>query len=81
MATLKEDGLKEKEKHREIVSLLGPMEEEDFAKLSSLGRKITDYGMDKQAATGGMDTETCVEQGYMQLQTHNYTCTCVYTLD
>ena len=53
LATLKEDGLKEKEKYREIVSLLGQMEEEQFAKLSGLGRKITDYGTDKQAATGG----------------------------
>ena len=56
LATLKEDSLKEKEKHREIIALLGPMEEEQFSKLSGLGRRVTDYGVDKQAMVGG---ESC----------------------
>ena len=43
----------EKEKHREIVSLLGAMDEDQFAKLAGLGRRITDYGTDKQASAGG----------------------------
>lgn len=52
LATLKEEHLKEKEKHREIVSLLGAMDEDQFAKLAGLGRRITDYGTDKQASAG-----------------------------
>ena len=48
LATLKADHLKEKKK--EISSLLGPLEEDQFAMLSGLGRRITDYGADKHAA-------------------------------
>ena len=44
----------EKEKYREIVSLLGAMDEDQFAKLAGLGRRITDYGTDKQASAGGV---------------------------
>ena len=50
LATLKSDHLKEKEKKKEISSLLGPLEEDQFAMLSGLGRRITDYGADKHAA-------------------------------
>ena len=50
LATLKADHLKEKEKKKEISSLLGPLEEDQFAMLSGLGRRITDYGADKHAA-------------------------------
>lgn len=42
----------EKEKHREINALLGAIEDDRFAKLVALGRKITDYGTDKQSSAG-----------------------------
>lgn len=45
--------MKGKEKHKIINSLLGDIEDEQFAQLSTLGRKITDYETDKKAAAGG----------------------------
>ena len=56
MATLKEEQVKGKEKHKIINSLLGDIEDEQFAQLSTLGRKITDYETDKKAAAGGILT-------------------------
>jgi hypothetical protein len=35
------------------VSLLGPLEDEKFALLVGLGKKITDYGADKGTAVEG----------------------------
>lgn len=53
LATLKKDSVKEEQYH-EICGLLGlTMEQEQFTELSDLGRKITDYGMDKQGLGGG----------------------------
>ena len=54
LATLKDEHLKEREKQKEIVSLLGPLKDVDFAQLVGLGKKITDYGADKGAAAEGM---------------------------
>ena len=54
LATLKDEHLKEREKQKEIISLLGPLDDEKFAVLSGLGRKITDYGADKSTAPEGM---------------------------
>ena len=53
LATLKDEHLKEREKQKEIVSLLGPLDDEKFALLVGLGKKITDYGADKSAAAEG----------------------------
>lgn len=53
LATLKSDHMKEKEKKKEISSLLGALDEEQFAMLSNLGRRITDYGADKHGAVEG----------------------------
>ena len=53
LATLKDDHLKEREKQREISSLLGSLEEDKFALLVGLGKRITDYGADKHAAMLG----------------------------
>ena len=50
LATLKADHMKEKEKKKEIGSLLGTLDDEEFAMLAGLGRRITDYGADKSAA-------------------------------
>ena len=54
LATLKDEHLKEREKQKEIVSLLGPLEDEKFALLVGLGKKITDYGADKGTAAEGV---------------------------
>ena len=62
LATLKDEHLKEREKQKEIVSLLGPLEDEKFALLVGLGKKITDYGADKGTAAEGMSPWRC---GYL----------------
>lgn len=56
LATLKDDRLKEKEKQKEVTSLLGALDDNKFTLLVGLGRKITDYGAEKQTASNG----TCV---------------------
>lgn len=48
LATLKEEHLKEREKQREVNSLLGTVGDERYALLVRLIKKITDYGVDKQ---------------------------------
>lgn len=53
LATLKDDRLKEKEKQKEVTSLLGPLDDEKFTLLVGLGRKITDYGAEKHTASNG----------------------------
>ncbi|XP_032222645.2 U5 small nuclear ribonucleoprotein 200 kDa helicase-like isoform X1 [Nematostella vectensis] len=47
LASLKDDKMKDKEKLKEIVSLLGDMPDERFALLVNLGKKITDYTFDR----------------------------------
>ena len=56
LATLKADHLKEKEKKKEISTLLGALDDEQFAMLAGLGRRITDYGADKG---GAVESELC----------------------
>ena len=53
LATLKDEHLREKEKQREVISLLGPLPDDRYALLVGLAKKITDYGSDKQAAAEG----------------------------
>lgn len=50
---LKDEKKKDKDKKKEITSLLGDMPDERFALLVNLGKKITDYAMDKDM--GGDD--------------------------
>lgn len=45
-------GLQEKEKQREISSLLGGISDDQFAMLNGLGRRITDYAADKHGSAG-----------------------------
>ncbi len=45
--------MKERDKQKEIVSLLGPVDNDRYAILVGLGKKITDYGTDKQAVMEG----------------------------
>lgn len=57
LGSLKDDYLKDKEKKAEVLALLGPMPEEQYAMLVSLSKKITDYGSDKkEGAALGEDT-------------------------
>ena len=45
--------IQDKERHREITSLLGSMPDERFALLVNLGKKITDYSVDKDYFNDG----------------------------
>ncbi|KAL5471241.1 hypothetical protein EMCRGX_G029336, partial [Ephydatia muelleri] len=60
LATLKDDRLKEKEKQKEVTSLLGPLDDEKFTLLVGLGRKITDYGAEKHTASN----EDTIDENY-----------------
>lgn len=47
LVVLKDDKMKDKERQKEIISLLGPTPDERFALLVNLGKKITDYSVDR----------------------------------
>lgn len=53
LATLKDEHLREREKQREISSLLGSVEDDKFALLVGLGKKITDYGAERHTTEEG----------------------------
>lgn len=63
--------LKDKEKKAEVLALLGPMPEEQYAMLVSLSKKITDYGSEKgrggegegEKGRGGRERVTRGEEG------------------
>ena len=48
LATLKNEHSKNKDKKKELEQLLGTLAEERFALLVNLGKKITDYGSEKE---------------------------------
>ena len=50
--------VQDKEKRKEIIDLIGKMDDERFHVLVSLGKKITDYGTDKRASV--VEGKTCV---------------------
>jgi hypothetical protein len=50
LASLKNEKLSSKEKKKETEAFLGPLAEERFALLVNLGKKITDFGHDPNAA-------------------------------
>ena len=85
LATLKDEHLKEREKKEEISSLLGAMEEDQFAMLSGLGRRITDYGTDKQTA-GESESKILSNEMFLfifenKVETFSKAdCTCKYTV-
>lgn len=56
LATLKNDNSRSKEKEKELELLLGKLAEERFALLVNLGKKITDYGGDKDKNPIGRST-------------------------
>lgn len=47
LTELKRDDIMEKKKKIEVEGLLGGLPEEKFALLVGLGKKITDFGIDK----------------------------------
>lgn len=47
--------MQDKEKKKEITSLLGDMPDERFALLVNLGKKITDYAIEKDTGADGME--------------------------
>lgn len=55
LAVLKNDKLKDRERKRDIDSLLGGVTEERFALLVNLGKKITDFGTDAIGALGAVE--------------------------
>jgi pre-mRNA-splicing helicase BRR2 len=57
LAVLKNDRLKDRDRKREIDSLLGSVADERFALLVNLGKKITDFGSDTVAALGNVNEE------------------------
>lgn len=50
---LKNDRLRDKERKKEIESLLGTIAEERFALMVNLGKKITDWGSHDERVVGG----------------------------
>lgn len=57
LAVLKNERLKEREKKRDIDSLLGNVADERFALLVNLGKKISDFGSDAVTALGVTEGE------------------------
>lgn len=57
LATLKNEHSKNKDKKKELEQLLGTLAEERFALLVNLGKKITDYGAEKEKKNIGKETD------------------------
>ena len=55
LQVLKNDKMKDKERKKEVESLLGNLAEERFALLVNLGKKITDWGQEEKMQTGTGD--------------------------
>ncbi|KAG5463540.1 MAG: pre-mRNA splicing factor, partial [Olpidium bornovanus] len=58
LRSLKDDGLKDFDKKREIESIIGPISSERFAQAVNLAKKLNDY----QASTGSADTGAVDEE-------------------
>ncbi|XP_017483970.1 PREDICTED: putative U5 small nuclear ribonucleoprotein 200 kDa helicase, partial [Rhagoletis zephyria] len=64
LAVLKNDKLKDRERKREIDSLLGSVTDERFALLVNLGKKITDFGSDAVNALSIAGNEEQIDETY-----------------
>lgn len=53
LAVLKNDKMRDKERRREVEQLLGPADDTRYHVLVNLGKKITDYGGDKELQNMG----------------------------
>ncbi|CAB3996101.1 U5 small nuclear ribonucleo 200 kDa helicase, partial [Paramuricea clavata] len=58
--TLKNDKIRDKERHKDILGLLGNMPDERYALLVNLGKKITDYYVDHDK----MDEDEVIDETY-----------------
>lgn len=56
LAVLKNDKMRDKERRREVEQLLGPADDTRYHVLVNLGKKITDYGGDKDLQNMGNGT-------------------------
>lgn len=56
LAVLKNDKMRDKERRREVEQLLGPADDTRYHVLVNLGKKITDYGGDKDLQNMGKNT-------------------------
>ena len=52
LAVLKNDRMRDKERKKEVETLLGSVADERFALLTNLGKKITDWGAEEKMQTG-----------------------------
>ena len=59
LAVLKNDRMREKEKKKEVESLLGTLAEERFALLVNLGKKITDWVQEEKMQIGRLFYFSC----------------------
>uniref|UniRef100_A0A1A9ZDE9 U5 small nuclear ribonucleoprotein 200 kDa helicase n=1 Tax=Glossina pallidipes TaxID=7398 RepID=A0A1A9ZDE9_GLOPL len=64
LAVLKNDKLKDRERKKEIDSLLSSVTEERFALLVNLGKKITDFGSDAVNALTVNNNEEQIDETY-----------------
>lgn len=53
LAVLKNDKMRDKERRREVEQLLGPADDTRYHVLVNLGKKISDYGGDKDLQNMG----------------------------
>ena len=60
LESLKSDDLKEFDKRKEVESVLGQLQEENWNQLVNLGKKVTDYGEEEEPAAG-IDPERAVD--------------------
>jgi pre-mRNA-splicing helicase BRR2 len=54
LIVLKNDRMKDKDKKREVETLLGDIADERFALLVNLGKKISDWGQEEKMQTGNI---------------------------
>lgn len=65
LAVLKNDRLKDRERKRDVDSLLGEVTDERFALLVNLGKKITDFGSDAvNALTAATNNDEQIDETY-----------------
>lgn len=64
LAVLKNEKLRDKERRKEIDLLLGQTDDTRYHVLVNLGKKITDYGGDKEIQNMGMGTDGGGERGF-----------------
>lgn len=62
LAALKNDHMKDPERHKEINSLLGAIPDERFAQLVALGKLITDFVPEGEAAAAAADGEGALDE-------------------